>query len=1014
MYRHITKLIALGAFLAVAASATAASAQSYSVAHSSDPGGPTYSPILLRSPTSVSLSDDAISSSISIGFGFEFYGTTYTSLRVGSNGFVTFDGSSTNSGCCSGDSLPDSGDPNNLIALWWEDLDPPEGGSIRYQTVGSAPSRTFVLEFLDIQHFSNTTATVSLQLHLHETSNLIEIHFMDAQADSGSHTVGVENAAGTEATAYLNSVAAPPTEASTAVRFSLDADGDGITDGNDNCPSVSNASQTDTDSDGQGDACDADDDNDGVSDSNDPQPLDPTVCGDSDADTCDDCSVGVDGFGSSADSRPNNDGTDTDGDGQCNAGDADDDNDGRNDGTDPSSLDPNVCGDEDLDSCDDCSVGVDGFGSASDADPANDGPDADGDGVCDAGDPAPVANDDSYSVDEDGTLTVSAVQGLLVDDTDGDNDTLTAATHASPSHGTLTLHADGSFEYVPNADYAGSDSFAYVANDGTSDSNPATVTITVRPLADAPEFVSPTPSGPLSAQQGQALTFALAANDADGDAITYAVRGLPSSASTDASTGAFSWTPGYADGGTWVATLVASDGNLEVTRDVDITVNVDDTDADGAPDGGESALGLDSSNPDTDGDGILDGEELGAVHAPVDTDSDGTIDALDDDSDGDGVSDADEAGDDDLQTAPVDTDGDGTPDYRDDDSDDDTVADAEDNCRTVENPDQSDADGDGQGDACDDDSDNDGLADLVETPVGLDPMDPDTDSDGIGDWDEVGDIAAPRDTDADGTIDALDDDSDGDGVSDADEAGDDDLQTAPVDTDGDGTPDYRDEDSDGDGVGDNQDNCRIVENADQADADGNGVGDVCDGDTDGDGHQNDLDNCPLVVNPDQSDFDGDGQGDLCDADVDGDGVNDDADNCLDLPNEEQGDVDGDGVGDACDDDADADGLVNADDNCPLIGNPEQIDLDNDGLGDECDDDTDGDEFADVDDECPRQIGTTESGCPQLVSEAGGCGCNSTGAPAEGALALLALFGWVWASRRRPTGEAKGEGGGAVR
>ena len=57
---------------------------------------------------------------------------------------------------------------------------------------------------------------------------------------------------------------------------------------------------------------------------------------------------------------------------------------------------------------------------------------------------------------------------------------------AGPANGTLTLNADGSFTYTPNANFNGTDSFTYQANDGTADSNVATVTITVNAVNDAP------------------------------------------------------------------------------------------------------------------------------------------------------------------------------------------------------------------------------------------------------------------------------------------------------------------------------------------------------------------------------------------------------------------------------------------------------------------------------------------------------------------------------------------------
>ena len=79
---------------------------------------------------------------------------------------------------------------------------------------------------------------------------------------------------------------------------------------------------------------------------------------------------------------------------------------------------------------------------------------------------APVAASDSYSTNEDVTLTVSA-SGVLANDTDVDNDTLTAVLVSTTSNGSLTLNANGSFSYTPNLNFNGVDSFTYKANDGT-------------------------------------------------------------------------------------------------------------------------------------------------------------------------------------------------------------------------------------------------------------------------------------------------------------------------------------------------------------------------------------------------------------------------------------------------------------------------------------------------------------------------------------------------------------------
>jgi VCBS repeat-containing protein len=100
---------------------------------------------------------------------------------------------------------------------------------------------------------------------------------------------------------------------------------------------------------------------------------------------------------------------------------------------------------------------------------------------------APVAKEDSYEVDEDNTLNIDA-PGVLANDDDVDNTAaeLKAVQVSGPAHGTLTLNDDGSFEYKPEANYNGTDTFTYKANDVQADSNTAMVSITVNAVNDAP------------------------------------------------------------------------------------------------------------------------------------------------------------------------------------------------------------------------------------------------------------------------------------------------------------------------------------------------------------------------------------------------------------------------------------------------------------------------------------------------------------------------------------------------
>src|SRR5204863_104554 len=98
-----------------------------------------------------------------------------------------------------------------------------------------------------------------------------------------------------------------------------------------------------------------------------------------------------------------------------------------------------------------------------------------------------VAATNSYSTNEDTALTVTA-PGVLGNDTDVDGNALTAVLVSGPlpTQGTLTLNPNGSFTFTPTLNFNGPATFTYKANDGTADSNTATVTITVTPVNDPP------------------------------------------------------------------------------------------------------------------------------------------------------------------------------------------------------------------------------------------------------------------------------------------------------------------------------------------------------------------------------------------------------------------------------------------------------------------------------------------------------------------------------------------------
>jgi len=99
----------------------------------------------------------------------------------------------------------------------------------------------------------------------------------------------------------------------------------------------------------------------------------------------------------------------------------------------------------------------------------------------------PVANNDSYTMSQGDVLGVVAA-GVLANDTDVENHALTATKLTNPSHGTISFSANGGFTYTPDTNFYGVDSFTYRASDGSSNSTPATVILSVlaRPVITPP------------------------------------------------------------------------------------------------------------------------------------------------------------------------------------------------------------------------------------------------------------------------------------------------------------------------------------------------------------------------------------------------------------------------------------------------------------------------------------------------------------------------------------------------
>jgi gliding motility-associated-like protein len=181
----------------------------------------------------------------------------------------------------------------------------------------------------------------------------------------------------------------------------------------------------------------------------------------------------------------------------------------------------------------------------------------------------PIAVNDTYTVDED-----DSVSGNLMDnDTNLGDATVTIISNTNPANGTVTVNADGTFDYTPNADFFGMNTFEYTIEDVDGEQSTATVTITVNSVNDLPVAVDDTNvTDEDTAVSGNVLT-----NDTNlGDVVVEVVDMTDSANGTVVinSDGTYTYIPGTNFNGTDTFTYTIEDANGDQsTATVTITVN---------------------------------------------------------------------------------------------------------------------------------------------------------------------------------------------------------------------------------------------------------------------------------------------------------------------------------------------------------------------------------------------------------------------------------------------------------
>ena len=236
---------------------------------------------------------------------------------------------------------------------------------------------------------------------------------------------------------------------------------------------------------------------------------------------------------------------------------------------------------------------------------------------------APIANNDDFTVAEDGELHGDVV----ANDREVDGDPVTATLVDGPANGTVTLNDDGSFVYTPSADFTGTDSFTYATSDGSLTGNTALVTIVVTAVNDAQVAGDDT----YTADEDTVLNGNVLDNDRDidGDSPAAELISGPSHGSVTLNgDGTFTYTPDADYHGTDSFTYAVSDGSLGDEAVVTITV----TAVNDAPVAHDGAAGTDEDTAlhgtvtvtDVDGDPVHVEIATGPEHGTLTLNPDGT------------------------------------------------------------------------------------------------------------------------------------------------------------------------------------------------------------------------------------------------------------------------------------------------------------------------------------------------------------------------------------------------------
>ncbi|MEV1179133.1 malectin domain-containing carbohydrate-binding protein, partial [Nonomuraea sp. NPDC049784] len=150
----------------------------------------------------LALAGDDEAQQVTLPFQVPFYGTGYGKAWIGTNGYVSFATDRVTTG--SNGRLPTTGTPNNAVYPYWDDLTVDVQSGVYTAVTGTAPHRTFVVEWRNVNFYSESDQRVSFSALLGEDGSIgFRYKDIESERDQGSSaTIGIENAAGDDAMLY--------------------------------------------------------------------------------------------------------------------------------------------------------------------------------------------------------------------------------------------------------------------------------------------------------------------------------------------------------------------------------------------------------------------------------------------------------------------------------------------------------------------------------------------------------------------------------------------------------------------------------------------------------------------------------------------------------------------------------------------------------------------------------------------------------------------------------------------